>query len=156
MAFRVFDSYSGVELARAAQIQSVLQVAGAEPYVAEYSLAPGAVIADALIAAIKGCDLFVLLWSARAKSSEWVPLEVGTARSEGKPIIPVLMQPGLSLPPFLQSVKYLPLHADPNAALAWLQQNVAGLARDKSNRQGLGWLAAIGAVFWIAGQSRNG
>ena len=78
VAFSVFISYSTKDLSRARQIKRLLEGTGSKVFLAEYSLPPGSELGQAILGAIKECDLFLLLWSSNAKSSEWVPQEVGS------------------------------------------------------------------------------
>ncbi len=152
MAFSVFISYSTKDLSRARQIKHLLEGTGSKAFLAEYSLSPGSELGQAILAAIKECDLFLLLWSANAKSSEWVPQEIGVARAHKRPIIPVMLNKDIELPGFLKGLKYLPLYKAPNQALTWLQRNVFQQAQKKQQRDGLVWLGIGGVVLWLLGQ----
>lgn len=152
MAFRVFVSYSTRDLALATHVKQLLESSGATVFVAEYSLLAGANLTPDILQAIKDCDLFILLWSDNAKASEWVPQEIGAAKVLGKPVIPVLLHPGANAPGFLQGLKYLPLHSNPERALAWLHQHVASKVQEKA--QGQLWLGIAGVVLWVIAQSK--
>lgn len=142
MGYKVFISYSTSDLPTAEAMRSWIGAAGAEPFLAECSVAPGKPLAADILAAIRGCDLFVLLWSQSAKASEWVPLEVGAATGAGKTIMPVVLHQGLELPGFLKELKYLPLYSDPNSAAQWLHRHLVERVRDKQ----LGTAVAVGIV----------
>ena len=149
MPYRVFVSYSTRDIARANQLSDLIRRAGAEPYVAEYATAPGTPLSTAIIQAIKTCDLFVLLWSTDARHSEWVPQEIGMAKGAGKPIMPVVLHPGLSLPGFISDLKYLALYQDPSAALVWIQEHVFSRARRKEQTEA--WVTlGVGAAILLA------
>ena len=105
MAFKVFISYSTRDLTRTAQVKGLLEAAGAQVFVAEYSVPSGADLAQEIIAAIRACDIFVLLWSYHAKNSEWVPQEIGIAKGCSKPVIPVVLHQSAELPGFLKGRK---------------------------------------------------
>ena len=155
MAFKVFISYSTRDLARTKQVKQLLEGAGAQVFVAEYSVAPGTDLARKIIAAIKGCDLFVLLWSHHAKNSEWVPQEIGIAKGCGKPVIPVVLHRSADVTGFLKGLKYLPLYKDPKKALTWLQRNVAMQAFEKGQREGVAWLGISGVLLWLLAQDKR-
>ena len=140
VAFSVFISYSTKDLSRARQIKRLLGGTGSKVFLAEYSLPPGSELGQAILGAIKECDLFLLLWSSNAKSSEWVPQEVGAARAHKRPVIPVMLHKDIELPGFLKGLKYLPLCKDSKRALVWLQRNVFQQAQKKQQRDGLVWL----------------
>lgn len=149
MAFSVFISYSTKDLARARYIRRLLVKTGSQVFLAEYSLAPGSELTPSVLKAIKECDLFLLLWSTNAKSSEWVPQEIGAARAHVKPVIPVMLHGGIKLPGFLKGMKYLPLYKDPDRALAWLQRNVFRRVQKKQQRNGLSWMGIGATVIWL-------
>jgi hypothetical protein len=155
MGFKVFISYSTRDLTRAAQVKQLLEAAGAQVFVAEYSLAPGSDLAGGITAAIRACDLFVLLWSHHARNSEWVPQEIGIAKGCNKPVIPIVLHPSAEVPGFLKGLKYLPLYKDPKRALTWLQRNVASRVTEKGKWEGAAWLGISGVVLWLMAQNRR-
>ena len=61
MAFKVFISYSTRDLTRTKQVRRLLEGAGAQVFVAEYSVAPGSDLARKIIIAIRYCDEWYLL-----------------------------------------------------------------------------------------------
>jgi hypothetical protein len=155
MGFRVFISYSTRDITLAAHVKQLLEAVGAQVFVAAYSLPAGAELAREIIAAIKTCDLFVLLWGHNAKTSEWVPQEIGVAKGHNKPVIPVVLQPGADLPGFLKGLKYLPLYKDPRKALVWLQRSVAGKVAERSKVEGITWLGIMGVLLWLVSQDKR-
>src|SRR3989337_1599362 len=106
MPFSVFISYSTSDLANATVLSGWVTAAGAKPFLAEYSLAPGRALAADIVTAIQNCDLFLLLWTGSARNSEWVPQEIGIAKGAAKPIMPVVLQRGLDLPGLLKVLKF--------------------------------------------------
>ncbi len=152
MPYSVFVSYSTRDLTRATQLQELVTWAGAVPYVAEYSTKPGTVLSAEILQAIKTCDLFLLLWSTDAKQSEWVPMEIGVAKGAGKAIMPVVLHPGLSLPGFINDLKYLPLYDNPSAALSWLQDHVFTQARKKEQAEAWVLLGVGAAILFVLSQ----
>src|SRR5690606_1008619 len=105
------------DLATASALRTWIQHAGAKAFIAEYSVSPSQSLASAIEAAIRRCDLFVLLWSGNAAQSSWVPQEIGIAKGLMKPILPIVLHAGASPPAFIGDLKYLPLYPDPNAAV---------------------------------------
>ena len=148
MAYSVFVSYSTQDLATADALCSWIRQAGAEAFLAEYSVIPSAPLADEIVKAAKNCDLFVLLWSQNARGSEWVPQEIGIAKGLNKPIVPVVLNDGLELPGFIRDLKYLPLHKDPNAGVRWLHDHVVG-RRKKKEQDALVALGVFGALLLL-------
>lgn len=149
MAFEVFISYSTRDLSRAKQVKRLLDRPGCTAFLAEYMIKPGEELDPTIIAAIRRCDVFVLLWSHHARASEWVPQEIGVARASEKPIIPIVLHKSASPTGFLRGTKYLPLYKDPAEGLRWLQQHVFVRASKKEQREGLTWLGLGAAFLWL-------
>lgn len=155
MVFKVFISYSTRDLTRTAQVKQLLEAAGAQVFVAEYSVLAGANLSQEIMKAIKSSDLFVLLWSHHARRSEWVPQEIGVAKAVNKPIIPVILHASAEVPGFLKGTKYLPLYKDPKRALSWLQRHVATKATEKTTSEQWAWLGVAGVILWLTGQDKR-
>jgi len=152
LAYKVFISYSTKDFPLVDYVRNLLQYSSVEVFVAEYSVVPGQSLPAEIIAAIKNCNLFILLWSKNSKESEWVPQEIGIATSEKKPILPVVLHQNISLPGFISSLKYLPLYKNPDSALSWLRANVFEQAQKKEQTDGLVWLGLGAAVIWLFSQ----
>lgn len=155
MAFEVFLSYSTRDLSRAKQVKRLLDRPGCSAFLAEYTIAPGEQLDPTIIAAIKRCDAFVLLWSHHARASEWVPQEIGIAKAFEKPIIPIVLHRSAAPTGFLRGTKYLPLYKDPARGLTWLQQHVFQEASKKEQQEGLAWLGLGGAFLWLFSQDER-
>ncbi len=153
MALKVFISYSTKDIEIVNFVRSMLAGAPVEVFVAEYSVAPGTPLSSAIITAIKQSNLFILLWSQNSRASEWVPQEIGIAKSENKQIIPVVLQPNLPLPGFISDLKYLDVPKDPQGAFTWLRDNVHSQATEKQNQENAAWLAIGGVLLWLASRS---
>lgn len=152
MALKVFISYSTKDFLTVNFVRSLLASAPIEVFVAEYDVIPGTALSPAIITAIKQCDLFVLLWSQNSKESEWVPQEIGIAKSDNKQIIPVVLQTGMKLPGFISDLKYLDVPKNPPAAFTWLRDNMYARANEQQQRENLAWLAIGGALLWLFSQ----
>jgi len=155
MPFKVFISYSTRDLSRAKEVQKLLARPGCKVFLAETSISPGRELSSAIIKAIKQCDVFILLWSHHARNSEWVPQEIGVARSDDKPIIPIVLHVSADPTGFLRGTKYLPLYKDPANALKWLQRHVFAEASAKEKRDGLTWLGLGAAFVWLFSQDER-
>ncbi|MBD3647446.1 MAG: toll/interleukin-1 receptor domain-containing protein [Pseudomonadales bacterium] len=149
MSFKVFISYSTRDLERVNGVRDMLEHSTIEVYIAEYSLDPGQPISDSIVAAIRDCDLFLLVWSDNAATSEWVPQEIGIAKSAKKTILPVVLEKGLTLPGFIRDLKYLDAYTDPQSSLELLQELIFRDAEAKQQREGLVWLGIGGALLWL-------
>lgn len=152
MAYKVFISYSTKDFPLVDSVRNILQHSSVEVFVAEYSVVPGRSLPAEIVAAIKNCNLFILLWSKNSKESEWAPQEIGIAISEKKQILPVVLHQNISLPGFISNLKYLPLYKNPDNALSWLQANVFEQAQKKEQTDGLVWLGLGAAVIWLFSQ----
>lgn len=150
MDLKIFFSYSSKDLPVLDYIRTILAGSPVQVFVAEHSVAPGQALSSEIIAAIKQCDLFILLWSKNSKISEWVPQEIGVAKSENKQIIPVVLQSGLRLPGFISDLKYLDVEKDPERAFTWLRDNVFARADQKRKQEHIGaGLLALGGLFML-------
>lgn len=118
MTFKLFVSYSTLDLAEVEQLRLQLKDTPIDIFVAEHSIEPSQELAPTIAAAIESCDLFVLLWSKNAKNSDWVSQEIGRAHALKKAILPLVLTEGITLPGFIQGIKYLPVHRDPLGSLA--------------------------------------
>lgn len=146
MSYSVFISYSTLDLATATSLSEWLKPAGANVFLAEYSVQPSQPLSESIINAIRGCDLFILLWSSNAKESEWVPQEIGIARGARKPIMPVILHAGIELPGFVRDLRYLELYKDPQAMAQWLSNFVS----TQQNKKEVDTAILLGVVGIIA------
>jgi hypothetical protein len=157
--FKVFISYSTHDLKNVAELQQSLVGTAVEVFVAEHSVAASQALSETISSAIEACDLFVLLWSANAKASEWVPQEIGKAHSLHKPILPLVLEDGLALPGFISGLKYLPVFRDPQAAMAQAQEFILkqfqakqAAARQKEEEKTRNLLVLGGLALWLFSQ----
>lgn len=154
--FKVFVSYSTHDLKNVAELQQSLAGTGVELFVAEHSVLPSERLSDRISSAIAACDLFVVLWSANAKASDWVSQEIGKAHSLNKKILPLVLTEGLNLPGFISDLKYLPVYADSASAiqqaqaivLEGLRSKKAEMERQKQSEALV--LLGLGAFFFWA------
>lgn len=153
MTYKVFISYSTKDLETVNRIKSMLQHSSIAVFVAEYSVKPGEPLPEKIIQAIKDCNLFILLWSSNSKESDWVPQEIGIAKSSDKAILPVVLEPNLALPGFIANLKYLNAYQEPEISLEWLQVNVFKKAEEKVKTDGLVWLGLGVVVLWLSSRS---
>lgn len=121
MAFKVFVSYSTLDLSVVNSIRAKLGVLGVDVFIAEYSVTPGENLSERILAEIRACDVFVLLWSSNSKSSDWVPQEIGVARGLDKFIVPMLLERNVLPPAFISGIKYVNIHSNEQAAMLTLQ-----------------------------------
>lgn len=136
MPYKVFVSYStrNMQIAQWA-LQSLSQVGVTEVFVAEYSTEPGTSLSERILTEIRYCDMFVLLWSGAARSSDWVPQEIGAARMANRLIVPVVLEANLPVPGFVSDIKYLRAFEDWQGAFTTLKNLVDAQAMEAANRK---------------------
>ena len=149
MAYKVFVSYStrNIHIAQWA-IQALSRAGVTEVFVAEYSVEPGAVLDERILSEIRACDLFVLLWSGAARTSDWVPQEIGAARMANKTIVPIVLEANLPVPGFIGHVKYLRAFENWEGSFTALKQLVEGQSLGAAKRRKAGTILGLilGAV----------
>ena len=158
--FKVFISYSTHDLTSVTELHQSLNGTGVEVFVADHSVSASEPLSDRISSAIAACDLFILLWSANARASDWVPQEIGKAHSLNKTILPLVLDDGLALPGFISGLKYLPVFRDRQAAMAQAQDLVlkafqtkqAAVIRQKEQENARNLLVLGGLVFWLFNQ----
>lgn len=157
--FKVFISYSTHDLNNVTELQQSLVGTGVEVFVAEHSVIPSQQLSETISFAIASCDLFIVLWSAQAKASEWVSQEIGKAHSLGKTIYPLVLDEGLALPGFINGLKYIPVFKDPTAAIAQTQkfvldsfQTKQAAMKQKEQSDARSLLVLGGLVLWLFNQ----
>ncbi|MBI5046518.1 toll/interleukin-1 receptor domain-containing protein, partial [Candidatus Micrarchaeota archaeon] len=57
----------------------------------EKNIMPGELINQTIVEHIKGCDIFVVFFSEHAIKSSYVQQEIGVAKANNRPIIPILL-----------------------------------------------------------------
>jgi TIR domain len=157
MAYNVFISYASKNLHIVDWARAVLAKPGmTEIFAAEYSVIPSQVLNDEIKAALRKCDLFLLLYTHDADASKYVQQEIGFAVSSNKTVLPVVMEPDLPVPGFISELKYLPAHKNWEGSFEWLKQFVHAEATRQNNKEKLGALLAIFlGGLWLFGQGDN-
>ena len=103
---KLFISYARVDQVRVADLVDILRSGGFEPWWDD-RLEPGDDWKESLRGRIAACDGFVCVLSPDSLDSEWCQWELAQASALSRPIIPVLIRPGTSLPPTLARLHYL-------------------------------------------------
>jgi len=135
MPLHVFISYSSKDIKKAAAVWEHLRADGHAVYFAEKTAKTGTKLSSELEQQIKGCDVFIVLWSQNAKDSDWVSQEIGIAQGAGRTIMPVILEEGLNLPGFIQERKYLPAYKGFEEALASLSADAKQYANEKTQKE---------------------
>jgi adenylate cyclase len=102
MAPDVFISYSAKDKERADKVCSVLEAKGVKCWIAPRDVAPGAKYAHAIINALTGSRLVILVFSSHTNESEHVESEIDCAYNKRIPIITLRLEDV----PLSQSLEY--------------------------------------------------
>jgi len=87
----IFISYSKKDVVYAEKLVNALRREGFNPWVDMNELGAGTHWQTRLHKQILTCDAYILIMSRNATASRWVPDELVTAKSKGKPIFPLLL-----------------------------------------------------------------
>ncbi len=129
MAYDVFISYASKDKIVADAVCARLESAGIRCWIAPRDIVAGTSYGEAIIDAIHGARVMVLVFSSSANASGHIPKEVERAVSNGVPIIPFRIEdvaPGKSLDYFIGSVHWLDAMSPP---LENHLDNLAGTVR---------------------------
>ena len=154
MAYSVFISYATKNLHIVDwALQTLASPGRTEIFAAEYSVIPGQVLNEEIKAALRKCDLFLLLYSHEANASNYVQQEIGFAVGINKTVLPVVMEPNLPVPGFISELKYLPAHKNWEGSFQWLAAFIHQESASQSDKEKLGALLAmfLGGL-WLFGQ----
>ncbi len=116
MAYDVFISYASKDKIVADAACARLEAAGIRCWIAPRDIVAGTSYGEAIIDAIHGARVMVLVFSSSANSSGHIPKEVERAVSNGVPILPFRIEdvaPGKSLDYFIGSVHWLDAMSPP-------------------------------------------
>ena len=125
MAHDVFISYASKDKPKADAACAVLEARGIRCWIAPRDVLPGRPYGEAILDAIHGCRVMVLILSSNANQSLHIPKEVERAVSRGVTIVPLRIEdvtPGRSLDYFIGSVHWLDALTPP------LEQHLENLA----------------------------
>ena len=158
--FKVFVSYSTADIKNVDDLKSQISDTGVDVYVADRSVQPGQNLPDEIKQAITDCDVFILLWSPTAKTSGWVPQEIGIALGLGKQIIPLMLEEGEPLTGFITDIKYIKVYEDKHLAFEKAREMVLdGVAKKRKEgekqqqNEALFFIAIGGVLLWALTQS---
>ncbi len=110
MAHDVFISYASEDKTVANAVCGTLEANGVRCWIAPRDVIAGQRYGEAIIEAILGCRIMVLVFSSHANASEHIPNEIERAMSNGVTIMPFRIEevmPGKSLDYFIGSVHWL-------------------------------------------------
>ncbi|MGA8021849.1 MAG: toll/interleukin-1 receptor domain-containing protein, partial [Candidatus Acidiferrales bacterium] len=110
MAFDVFISYASKDKIVADAVCARLEASGIRCWIAPRDIVAGTSYGEAIIEAIHGAKVMVLVFSSSANASGHIPKEVKRAVSSGVAVLPFRIEdvaPGKSLDYFIGSVHWL-------------------------------------------------
>jgi hypothetical protein len=110
VSFDVFISYASKDKIVADAVCARLEAAGIRCWIAPRDIVPGTSYGEAIIDAIHGAKVMVLVFSSSSNTSAHIPKEVERAVSNGVTILPFRIEdvaPGKSLDYFIGSVHWL-------------------------------------------------
>lgn len=145
MPAQVFISYSTTDIDAATRSKRVLDAAGHCAYVAHYDARGGVRLPEDIKKHIEASDIFVVIWSSSAKSSDWVAQEVGIAESLKKIIVPIVLERDLKPSGFISDRKYVSAFDNLETAISELKAIVDEAMKKKEDETGKA-LLAIGAI----------
>lgn len=88
----IFISYNSKEYDEALCLKGIMERNGLHCWMAPASIPGGSNYAKEIPKAIKNCRIFVVLLSSKAQESIWVSKEIDLALSEGKVILPYMIE----------------------------------------------------------------
>jgi hypothetical protein len=133
-AYNIFISYSTLDIEIAKKIESYLsQIRNVSVFLSDSSLIVGT-LSNALVEKIKLCDLFIVLYSKNSLSSNYVQQEIGVAKGNNKPIIPILLDAEAKPSAMLQGISYLSIY-DENKAKEQMPRLYNSLSKNRRKKQ---------------------
>jgi hypothetical protein len=155
VAFDVFISYASKDKIIADAVCARLESAGIRCWIAPRDIVAGTSYGEAIIDAIHGAKIMVLVFSSSANASGHIPKEVERAVSSGVAILPFRIEdvaPGKSLDYFIGSVHWLDAMTPPmETHLDHLAATVHKLIPENSREEGAAF--APPTVIWQHGAS---
>jgi len=131
MAYDVFISYAKEDKMVADAVCATLESHAVRCWIAPRDVLPGVAYGEAIIDAIRGCRIMILVFSSKSNASPHIPKEIERAVSAGVAVIPFRIEdvmPGKSLDYFIGSVHWLDALTRPlEQHLERLVQNVQTL-----------------------------
>ena len=110
MAYDVFISYAKEDKIVADAVCATLESHAVRCWIAPRDVLPGIAYGEAIIDAIRGCRIMILIFSSKSNASPHIPKEIERAVSAGVAVIPFRIEdvlPGKSLDYFIGSVHWL-------------------------------------------------
>lgn len=150
--YEIFVSYSTLNIEKAKKVSNYFtQIQDVSVFLSDSNLIIGQ-LSDILIDKIKRCDLFIVLYSKESHNSIYVQQEIGVAKGNNKPIIPILIDNEIRPGAMLQGISYLSIY-DENKAKEQMPKLYNYIIRESKKKKSnqallvLGGLLALGYIL---------
>src|SRR5690349_5792822 len=104
---KVFCSHRQKDKPVVKEVAAKLAAAGIDPWVDEWEILPGDDFVGAINKGLKTCDAGLIFFSNEVADGKWVQAEISAltvqAIEDGKPVIPVLLDPDVPIPDLLRA-----------------------------------------------------
>ncbi len=158
MSYNIFISHSAKDYPTASSIDKWLkQIPHCDAFLSEETILPGK-LSDEILNKIRGCDIFLILYSANSRNSLYVQNEIGAALIQHKTPI-ILLLDDTKPTAMLDGYTYYPIYDRQEAEKLfpilhkYISQQVEAKAKDPSLLLSiLVVFAGLGAIYYIASQ----
>jgi hypothetical protein len=106
MSDRVFISYASEDEKLARRVERVLSDIGVETFLDRNDIDWGDEFTKRIDDALKWCSALVVIITPASLKSQWVPYEIGIAKSQGKRILPFVAHPSIELPEYIRRYQH--------------------------------------------------
>lgn len=155
MAHDVFISYASEDKSVADAVCAMVESHAIRCWIAPRDVLPGLAYGEAIIDAIRGCRVMILIFSSKSNTSPHIPKEIERAVSSGLAVLPFRIEhvmPGKSLDYFIGGVHWLDALTPPlERHIERLVQNVqALLSRDVTSSEKVGGRGVLKYYIYIS------
>ena len=153
--FNIFISYSTEDSDKIKPILELLSsIQDTKIFFAEKTINPGDDIIQILINNIKNSDVFIVFYSESAIKSNYVQQEIGVAKSNGKIIIPVLLDSNKPTE-MLEGVNYLNFYGQTKQQIEMkrLSDFIVQAVKSKRRKQNLWTLIGLAGIGYLLSRS---
>src|SRR5580692_1085123 len=104
---KVFCSHRSKDKPTVKEVAAKLAAAGIEPWRDEWEILPGSDFVAAINRGLETCDAGLVFFSNEVEAGKWVQAEISAltvqAIDDGKPLIPILLDRDVPVPPLLRA-----------------------------------------------------
>ena len=153
--FNIFISYSTEDSDKIKPVLDLLSpIQDTKMFFAEKTINPGDDIIQTIINNIKNSDVFIVFYSESAIKSNYVQQEIGVAKSNGKIIIPVLLDSNKPTE-MLEGVNYLNFYGPTKQQIEMkrLSDFIVQAVKSKRRKQNLWTLIGLAGIGYLLSRS---